>query len=272
MKFSMMVIVLAGFLRLSAADFGQSVLFLKQLTEKLDESGISLAAGFVSYLEKRLPQMMENYDKETNCFIKTGICEISESVKQFSLSHEDTDEVCGYLDSLISDFVKTADSVISGDKEITFAEKLADSAKNSFYNLEETNSIMYIYGMRTWYPETGATKTIMGITKFYPGWLSCAYTVSAFFKGAGKSIGSIGSVTDLTAKLSGKGWKTIYSYDDVERGDVIFWKDSSARHIGVYLGWGTACSNSSFIGTPVIHAGSFDFGGKPFYRAYRSCW
>ena len=111
-----------------------------------------------------------------------------------------------------------------------------------------------LYGMQRWRKPTGRGYWMLK----FPGLLSCAYTVSAIFKGACHPIGEIASVNGVDAKLAG--WKKIMATRDLRPGDVVFWKPVPGTilgfkcpghwHVGISLGGDRTIDNDWWSGMP----------------------
>ncbi|MDD5089511.1 MAG: hypothetical protein PHQ23_01220 [Candidatus Wallbacteria bacterium] len=262
------LVLFVAFSRIAAFESNPDITYLQRLIPALDKQGVSVSSGFVWYLTERLAEDSRAWNQEQNRFVENGISMIVNRCREIMDEFKTVGSVMERIDETINDFIDTANEVIAPSRR-SFADTLAEAASNASSNCEKRTvngeDVMFVYGMRTWY--SGTAYTYMGMN--FPGWNSCAYVVSAIFKGAGKSIGSIGSVSTLASKLAGMGYKTISSYSEVVKGDVIWWQGDDSRHIGVYTGWGRAVSNNSLTGKPGSHSAKSSQGGSPFYKAYR---
>lgn len=111
-----------------------------------------------------------------------------------------------------------------------------------------------LYGVDRWRKPTG--QSVWGLK--FPGLLSCAYTVSAIFRGACHPIGEIASVKGVDAKLAR--WAKITDLRDLRPGDVVFWRPARARvfgfpcpgrwHVGISLGGDKTIDNDWWSGVP----------------------
>jgi hypothetical protein len=150
---------------------------------------------------------------------------------------------------------------------------LADRLYNAaYYAPSRAKSDGTLYGMQRWYPET--SRTYAGMT--FKGFLSCAYTVSAIFRGAcSSSVGTQASVAGVKSRLSG--WKKITDPDALEKGDVIFWEPTpdqsvlgvscgSNWHVGISLGGRRNVNNDWWSGYPKAESNSRSCGKFSFAR------
>lgn len=111
-----------------------------------------------------------------------------------------------------------------------------------------------LYGVQRW---RGTTDSSYVGLKF-PGLLSCAYTVSAIFKGACRPIGELASVAQVDAALAT--WPKIANMRELKRGDVVFWKPVPGKimgfkcpghwHVGISLGGELTMDNDWWSGQP----------------------
>jgi hypothetical protein len=112
-----------------------------------------------------------------------------------------------------------------------------------------------LFGVQRWRPSTSVT--YFGLQ--FPGLLSCAYTVSAIFVGAGHPIGEIASVKGIDRALAS--WPKVMDAGALRRGDIVFWKPRERRllgvrcpsahwHVGVSAGGDDVIDNDWWSGTP----------------------
>jgi hypothetical protein len=111
-----------------------------------------------------------------------------------------------------------------------------------------------LYGVQRWRGTTGSSQ--LGLK--FPGLLSCAYTVSAIFRGACHPIGELASVTSIEAALAT--WQKITDIRELKRGDVVFWKPVHGKvlgfrcpghwHVGISLGGELTMDNDWWTGYP----------------------
>ncbi|CAE6955899.1 hypothetical protein R75471_06232 [Paraburkholderia domus] len=133
--------------------------------------------------------------------------------------------------------------------------RLADAALNA---PRVANSDGTLYGLQRWRP--GTNQTYLGVA--FPGLLSCAYTVSAIFGAACHPIGALASVRQVDAALSG--WKKISNLNELQPGDVIFWRPRKAKilgvscpnthwHVGISVGGDRTVDNDWWSGQPRLN-------------------
>lgn len=111
-----------------------------------------------------------------------------------------------------------------------------------------------LYGIERWRGTTGSSQ--LGLK--FPGLLSCAYTVSAIFRGACHPIGELASVKSVDAALTK--WRKITNVRDLRPGDVVFWKPVPGTvlgfkcpghwHVGISLGGEFTMDNDWWSGKP----------------------
>jgi hypothetical protein len=114
-----------------------------------------------------------------------------------------------------------------------------------------------LYGMQRWRPATG--RTILGMR--FPGLLSCAYTVSAIFRGACHPIGQLPTVRQVDEALAH--WPKVTDPRALSAGDVVFWRPSARTpigvkcpghwHVGVSLGGALTVDNDWWSGKPIVN-------------------
>jgi hypothetical protein len=111
-----------------------------------------------------------------------------------------------------------------------------------------------LYGVQRWHRTTG--DSFLGLK--FPGLLSCAYTVSAIFRGACHPIGELASVRQVDAALAT--WPKVTDARTLRPGDVVFWKPTRGTilglpcpghwHVGVSLGGTATVDNDWWSGKP----------------------
>jgi hypothetical protein len=111
-----------------------------------------------------------------------------------------------------------------------------------------------LYGVQRWRKPTG--RSYLGLK--FPGLLSCAYTISAFFREACHPIGEIASVKGIDAALAS--WRKIRNSRELEPGDVVFWRPVPGTilgfkcpghwHVGISLGGDSTIDNDWWSGQP----------------------
>jgi hypothetical protein len=129
-----------------------------------------------------------------------------------------------------------------------------------------------LYGMQRWKQSTG--RSYVGLK--FPGLLSCAYTVSAIFKGACHPIGEISSVRGIDGALAK--WQMIRDPRELKPGDVVFWKPVRGTilglkcpghwHVGISLGGDSTIDNDWWTGMPkkgriARECTTFAYGRRP---------
>ena len=92
-----------------------------------------------------------------------------------------------------------------------------------------------LYGVQRWRGATGSSH--LGLK--FPGQLSCAYTVSAIFKGACHPIGELASVAKVDAALAK--WPKIANARELKPGDVVFWRPVRGTVLGFQVPGALAC-------------------------------
>lgn len=114
-----------------------------------------------------------------------------------------------------------------------------------------------LYGMQRWRKTTGSSQYGFDL----PGLLSCAYTISAIFKGACHPIGELPAVAQVEAKLAK--WQNITDASALKRGDVVFWRPVPGGkvfgfkcpghwHVGIALGGELTMDNDWWTGKPRV--------------------
>ncbi len=113
-----------------------------------------------------------------------------------------------------------------------------------------------LYGVQRWRGTTG--KRELGLR--FPGLLSCAYTVSAIFRGACQPIGELASVSAVEARLAK--WRKVGNAAELQRGDVVFWRPVPGHvlgfkcpghwHVGIALGGDLTMDNDWWTGQPRV--------------------
>jgi hypothetical protein len=111
-----------------------------------------------------------------------------------------------------------------------------------------------LYGLERWRKPT--SKSYLGL--HFPGLLSCAYTVSAIFRGACHPIGDIASVQGIDKAL--RDWPRIDRAKALRPGDVVFWRPTGGTvlgfkcpghwHVGISLGGEGTIDNDWWSGMP----------------------
>ena len=120
------------------------------------------------------------------------------------------------------------------------------------------NSDGTLYGLQRWRPSTD--QTYLGVA--FPGFLSCAYTVSAIFGAACHPIGALASVGQVDYDLSV--CKIMTNLNEVQPGDVIFWRPRKAKivgvscpnthwHVGISVGGDRTVDNDWWSGQPRLN-------------------
>jgi len=114
-----------------------------------------------------------------------------------------------------------------------------------------------LYGMQRWRKTTARSQ--YGFD--FPGLLSCAYTISAIFKGACHPIGELAAVRQVEANLAR--WQKITDMRALKRGDVVFWRPVPGGkvlgfkcpghwHVGIALGGELTMDNDWWTGKPRV--------------------
>jgi hypothetical protein len=135
--------------------------------------------------------------------------------------------------------------------ELPLARRLVEAAEAAPDAARDDGTL---YGVQRWRAPTG--RGYLGLK--FPGLLSCAYTVSAIFRGACHPIGELASVKGVDAALAG--WRKVTKRGDLKPGDVVFWKPTGGTylgftcpghgHVGFFIGGDATIDNDWLSGKP----------------------
>jgi hypothetical protein len=135
--------------------------------------------------------------------------------------------------------------------ELPLVRRLLEAAEAAPDAVRDDGSL---YGVRRWRSPTG--RSYFGLR--FPGLLSCAYTVSAIFRGACHPIGELASVKAVDAALAG--WRKVTKRSELKPGDVVFWKPTGGTilgfkcpghwHVGFSVGGDVTIDNDWWSGKP----------------------
>lgn len=214
---------------------------------------------FFSKLQENLTQVENKLSPEKWSVFQTHIRKIHRRVQFLALNNEEINqgELYSQIRRDVQRFVHEMNQEEEPALQASLVQKLVRDAKKAPSQAKEINEKMHVYGTQTWTNATGKTVTIGGVTRFYPGWNSCARVVTAIMKHTGYGNGIFNLVRKYERYLQRKGFKVV-KYDDMEKGDVVIWKKGGLNHIGIYTGWGinmegpgwTTVDNWSISGEP----------------------